>query len=425
MVGCGLNPGLVIFFAARGPPAGTTRGDPMGDKQVLALLSTVTEVRPSRSMISDPVERAAVTAALNDAFGFAGRRVDWMPAPQPVSLDAEGLKVLGQRRDEYMCALKADGARFLLVMLMVGAAPLAVMVSRKMEMYEMSIAAQPEHYGGVHCVDPAALAGTVVDGELVAHEGGLRYLVFDALVVKGRHLRDQELIERMLAVYRHFEVYNLKAGASMAEVEAAVEAQDKVLPLAADTPMQIVPKRWWVVQEVGRMWAERRQLGAGVDGVVFMRRFGVVAGTDRTMYKWKSSHTVDLGLTADAVLVAVDGQLAPVEDALAAYSGQGRKRCRAVTVELLRNELVEVLLGNRADAAVPIVECELRVDGDHVALWPVLERYDKVLPNDVGTVALTISGVRDQIDITRLAATCEGGEEGRAMHMRARRRDAE
>jgi hypothetical protein len=373
--------------------------------EVLALVSTVPEVRPSRSMIEDPAERAAVMDALHAAFGATRRHEGWMPAPQPVSLDADGLATLRERRADYLCTLKADGSRFVLVMLNVGDDSLAVMVSRKLEMYEVSVVAQPHHF-----------LGTVLDGELVATEGGLQYLVFDAIRIKGQSLLEVDLTERMRAVYQYFEVYNVPAGAPAQDLDQVALEQDKVVPLVADTPLKIVAKRWWVPGELGRMWAERQQLGVQVDGIVLMRRRGIVPGTDRTMFKWKSSHTVDLAL-GDVPMVAVSGELRPAAEALAEYVAAGRKRGRAPkSFNIEHNQLVEVLMRNRS-AVPPVVECEILLTDVGVLMRPVKERPDKTMPNDVSTVHLTIRGVGDAIDLTRLSEACEAP----ARHVRQKR----
>ena len=116
-------------------------------ESVLAVVSHVVDVRPSRSQIVDTRDRDAIIAALHDAFGSAAtaarRAQEWLPAPQPISLDKRGLKSLRTGRDDYLCTLKADGSRFVLLMLMIEEDPIAVMVSRKLEMYEVPLVAQP------------------------------------------------------------------------------------------------------------------------------------------------------------------------------------------------------------------------------------------------------------------------------------------
>jgi hypothetical protein len=386
-------------------------------ESVLAVVSHVVDVRPSRSQIVDTRDRDAIIAALHDAFGSAAtaarRAQEWLPAPQPISLDKRGLKSLRTGRDDYLCTLKADGSRFVLLMLMIDEDPIAVMVSRKLEMYEVPLVAQPHHFGPVPRTAGLALAGTVLDGELVHREDGLKFLVFDAIVIDGRYLRDQELTTRMTAVYRYFEVYNMPGGASTQEIEAMAEEMDKVIPLPADTQLQVVAKRWWVLPDMARMWHERAELGSPVDGIVFMRRRGIVAGTDRSMFKWKSSHTVDVCLGANAEpLVAVEGQPCPADQALSDWAQTGRKRSRSVEVSVEANQLVDVLMSNCRDGVSPVVECEMSLlSANHVLLVPVKERPDKTQPNDVSTVALTMTAAKDAINITALRSACDGDDD--------------
>lgn len=386
---------------------------------VLAVVSSVIEVRPSSSQLPpDSRDREAVIAAVNDAFGAHGRWTDRLAAPQPVSLDAKALQQLGRERAEYCCTLKADGERYVLVMLMIGEEPVAVMVSRRLECYEVPLFGQLKHFMPDRAREGNAMAGTVLDGELVAREDGLLYLVFDAVVIEGRYLRDDELTCRMQHVYSHFELYNLPTNATTDEVEAVARDQDKIVPRANDCRLKVQAKRWWTVDQVDRMWQHRDQLGCGVDGIVFARRYGIVPGTDRLMFKWKASHTVDVCLTPDqTVLLAVAGELEPAGPALGHQAAKVRKRKRGSVagphISVEANPLVEVLMQNLQSTGKPmspVVECEMTLaDNQHVHLRPVKERPDKTCPNDVVVVAGTIAAARESIGLTRLAETCAGG----------------
>jgi hypothetical protein len=385
---------------------------------VLAVISHVVDVRPSRSQIVDSHDRDAIIAALHDAFGStataARRAKEWLPAPQPISLVKRGLKTLRTSRNDYLCTLKADGTRFVLVMLMIDEEAIAVMVSRNLEMYEIPLVAQPHHFGqGRISGAGGALAGTVLDGELVVREDGMKFLVFDAVVIEGRHMRDQELTTRMTAVYRIFEVYNMPGGASPQEIESMAEEMDKVIPLPADTQLQFMAKRWWVLPDMSRMWLARAQLGSPVDGIVFMKRWGIHAGTDRSMFKWKSSHTIDICLGSEGQpLIGVEGQPYPANEALAEWARTGRKRQRPINVTVERNSLVNMLMSNARDGVSPVVECEMTIAGlEHIMLVPIKERPDKTQPNDVSTVALTMAAAHDTIDITALNMACSGEDD--------------
>ncbi len=391
---------------------------------VLAVVSSVIEARPSSSQLPDGRDRDAVLSALNDAFGATGRWRDRLAAPQPVSLDSHALQTLQRERAEYCCTLKADGERYVLVMLMIGGDPVSVMVSRRLECFEVPLFGQLKHFTPDPALENNALAGTVLDGELVAREEGLLYLVFDAIVADGRYLRDDELTSRMERVYRHFEVYNLPTNATTDEVEAVAQEQDKVVPRANDCRLKITAKRWWTVDQVDRMWQHREQLGCGVDGIVFCRRYGVVAGTDRQMFKWKASHTVDVCLEAgdsQAVLIAVNGELKPATEALGNHIAKVRKRARNSVrgphLSVERNPLVEVLMQNlqtNGRPVSPVVECEMSLSGQAVHLRPVKERPDKTVPNDVTVLYGTVAAARASIGLTRLAEACAGGAMKRA-----------
>jgi hypothetical protein len=373
----------------------------------LEIRSELIEVRPSRSQLPEGPDRDAVLDAVHDAFG--GRRIPGrLPAPQPVSLDGQGLKKLQRERAEYLCTLKADGERYLLVMLQIEDTPVAAMVSRRLDVYEVPLVAQLKHFSSPP--DGTALAATVLDGELVSSSDGLHYLVFDAIVIDGRHLRDTELMVRMENVYKFFEAYGLPTNATTEEVETVAQEQDKVVPRAVDGRLRITAKRWWTIDQVDRMWQGRASIGCSVDGIVFGRRYGIFPGTDRQMFKWKASHTVDVCLSKSGPLVAVAGQLQDASDALACHTAKVRKRARAAgpNISVEANQLVEVLCQN-LEGASPVVECEMRLSGQELHLRPVKERPDKTMPNDVAVVYGAMTAARERIGLTRLAEACAGG----------------
>lgn len=386
--------------------------------QVLAIVNTVVSMQPSSSRVMDEEEQALVLRALERAYGCGPRAGRQLPAPQPVSFDRGGLAHLRPRAGEYLCTLKADGVRFVLVLMMFKDEPVAVMVDRLLAMYEVPVVAQLRHF----CAEGAETgAGTVVDGELVACEDGMHFLAFDAVVIRGRSVAHEPLPERMAHIHNGFHLMEDEArrrhapSVTAADAEQIANEQGKIVMLAEGTPMLLQAKRWWSMRDLGTMWATQTDLGVPVDGIVLQRRdHPVTSGTDRAMYKWKSMHSVDVLLRSgcDEPCVGVAGEAVPASEALRAHAERGgvrrSKRRRtpegpeAVESIVLRdNQLLRMLAANQAPTD-SVVECSVRLEGACLVLTPTRERPDKADPNDITTVLKAAEAMRDLVTVEML-----------------------
>ena len=116
-------------------------------------------LQPSCVAIRDPAELAHLKRKLWSIWGITPK--SQCPSANPVSMSRSCLEII--RRDEYVASLKADGVRYMLLLTMSTPdasghlAPQAVMIDRRMCMFEVSIWA-PTHMFAM---------GSVFDGELV------------------------------------------------------------------------------------------------------------------------------------------------------------------------------------------------------------------------------------------------------------------
>jgi hypothetical protein len=366
----------------------------------VTLVSQPQQTVPSNSVISSTTEKTAIAAALHDAFHStataARRSASWSPLSQPVSLESNHLKHLKSHRDEYLVSLKADGTRFALVLMKIENAYVAVMVGRDWTMYEVPMLAQPDRFEGKR-----SLAGTVLDGELVSGTNKVTFYVFDALVVGGKSVTNLELTQRMELVYAGIDEQH--GTQSVEEMEERVSRHNVML--ICDAQLTLGVKRWWLPADLGTMWNAKSTIGA-VDGIIFMPRNKVVAGTDRRMLKYKLHHTVDLLIkihhSAASAYVLVNGEL---QELNAALLGTGKRKRAEKAMSLVSNQLLTVIVTNQLQC---VVECRLALETDRTLFHPIKERVDKVQPNDIITIKGCIAAARDKISLTALREHLEG-----------------
>ena len=91
--------------------------------------------------------------------------------------------------NEYLLTPKVDGWQLLLLTTREDGRPVAVMISREMEMYEIEVGFEA-HFEG----------GTLMDGELAwsykddQSAPAMEYFVFDCMRMAGRRLRDESSV---------------------------------------------------------------------------------------------------------------------------------------------------------------------------------------------------------------------------------------
>jgi hypothetical protein len=349
--------------------------------------ATITRpLRPSRALVDTAEEREHYWQELLALFEVRGRRASsatFFPGANPVSLGRADLGAL--RAHRHVLALKSDGVRFaLLLTVRPGTAdePVALMVDRARNMYEVEVAAAADFF----------LKRTVLEGELVwrqPEERSLLFLVFDAVVVKGESLLAQPFERRLEAARRCTQASEDAVARAADEAALHADLDDESLVLVQYAPPTIAmrPKVFVGREHAARVWAERAAAEHRVDGLVLLRadapyRHGTATGA---AFKWKPVHSIDLAGPPDA-LRAADGPL-------------------PASVGGLR---VEVDRASRIATAAEGEVCEYHVEADEergaVRLFAMRRRSDKATANGLRVIAATVRDARERLQVDELAA---------------------
>lgn len=327
---------------------------------------------PSHARVDDPAEHAHYWARLLRHWDVRGKRAasaTFFPGANPCSVARADLPRL--HAAEHVVALKSDGVRYALFLTTRpgsnGTAPVALMVDRARNMYEVEVLAPADHF----------CQGTVLEGELVwrqPQERQLLFLVFDAVAIAGTSLLRESFAARLEAATRVTRWSEELA--AMPDAEARVAETGCLALVHFDPPVVLRPKRFVAAAHAAKVWAERAAAEHRVDGLVIHRAdAGYVHGTATgAVYKWKPAHTVDLAGPPDALRVAEGGPLGP--------------RLAGRDVRVLESRVV---VGRDDDLAEYLVE----VTPEAVTLFAMRTRPDKCTANGRWVVEAT---VRDAIE---------------------------
>ena len=251
---------------------------------------------PSLTRVLDAEERAYYwDVALRLWCLPSSSRGRHFPGSHPVPVDARTCRLL--RHDAYVVALKTDGVRFLLLLTLAkgSADPIALMIDRRLTMYEVAVWANYDFFR----------SGTLYDGELawnVDDHGELThtmsYCVFDVISVTGTHVATRPFAERLQVIYDTL-FRTWRPLAHDADVEAHVRDEHKVLSRQCDPhALTFSPKAQVPFAQMEALWAHRRTTCAQrVDGLLFTARQAPMhIGRTDAILKWKPVHTIDVAL---------------------------------------------------------------------------------------------------------------------------------
>lgn len=202
-----------------------------------------------------------------------------IPVENPISLDRSNLHLL--QTNDYMVAFKADGVRYLLVLMMYRERALAVLVDRAKRMFALRVQAHASHY----------INTSVFDGELCECNTSTNtydYLIFNALIDQGAYLGDQPYPMRLNHIHSNFSGETIKAK-DRAKITSFISPVDHRL--------NFIRKE---CDYLRNMRAMHRNIipRYNYDGFVFTPCVGhVVPGRNEKLLKWKSTNTIDVQLT--------------------------------------------------------------------------------------------------------------------------------
>lgn len=340
-------------------------------------LSVSKPLVPSKSIVDVAAERKHYWKDLLQAWGVrTGTRkaesATFFPGANPCSVSRNSLP---PREHPLVLGLKSDGVRyalFLTTRMGTHVAPIALMIDRAHNMYEVEVLAPEDFF----------LHGTLLEGELVwkqPDESTLLFLVFDALRVAGRSLLSLPFVERLAEAVRVTR-WSEEAGD---DVERIVADTGSIALVHFDPPVAMRPKRFVDRKHAARVWAERSDAEHLVDGLVLHRADApYVHGTATdAVYKWKPTHTVDL---AGPTMRAADGPLPPT------LCGR--------TIKVLDSRV-------RADGEDDVAEylVDVAASTDVVTLFAMRTRPDKRVANGLHVVEATVRDAMDALQAGDLA----------------------
>jgi hypothetical protein len=193
------------------------------------------------------------------------------PGPQPISIERFHFGQL--KRQPYLVCEKTDGVRYMLVCFEYLNKKVCALVNRAFE---------------VHVTTLTVPRGTVLDGELVQLKTGhWRYLVYDAVLVRGEDVHTKTLTERL----------------------AAAATVTRAVIRSAKDPFDIKTKAMLPLERIRELPA-LDAFPYETDGLVFTPvNEPVRIGTHETMFKWKPrAHiTIDFMLRDNILHVQEQG----------------------------------------------------------------------------------------------------------------------
>lgn len=252
---------------------------------------------PSKSVMDVPEEKERVWKRLANSWGKPNCA---SLGANPVSLSRKTLGDL--HRGVHSVGLKADGVRYILYMCMRGhdSSPMAVMVDRARNMYEVEVMAAEDHF----------INETILEGELVwryPEQTSMFFLVFDAVRIKGKLYVERPFHERLSAVEEYTRLSEELAHiVDVDELEVRVAETDAIVLMPLSPPITIRPKKFVDLAHAASLWDMRGDVEHRVDGLIINRtdasyKNGTAMGA---MYKWKPLHSVDLAGPADCLMAS-------------------------------------------------------------------------------------------------------------------------
>lgn len=310
------------------------------------------------------------------------------PCPQPVSLERSHLPILSE--NQYVVSDKSNGSRYVLFLCRVDDREHAVMIDRKLSLYQIPVAAGKSYF-----------KGSIFDGELVTAStpsgGSVHvFLVFDVVALKGsRDVSAANLLHR-LEIIRN--VFDVGANEVSSPEEALVLAKaGKIVCGGSAHGLSFRAKQCFQIDRIDTLLRVMPTLPYKTDGLIFTPVHAPVkTGTHETMFKLKQQHTIDVqvSLPDGPVYVGAGGNPSTAGQRIDLQSTGLNVRFadgfwRLLPQASTGNCIVEVQLRNAASGNVS--------DGEAIELDFVELRRDKVHPNSLRTVMSTILNLRENI----------------------------
>lgn len=317
--------------------------------------------------VRDPKLVRHVESTVARALG--GTSSERLVPPLPISPETKHVGMI--RAGSYAISEKADGVRYLMCLF---TAHLAGDWRRVCALYARDRSLTVVQ---LNLAEHLFSRGSAFDAELVRGWDGIyRLLVFDCYLFDGTVMRSKPFGERTVCVHRFVNEHHVSSGSD---------------------PFSLVHKRFVNIRnDAGRVLVEQIERNANddrtfeyaTDGAVLIKTDAEVhMGTNRTMFKFKFQHTVDLR-------------------AQTASGFEGYELC-ASRPGARRNDPPQLAVHVRVEAlpdnavAGDVLECAVVLgEGGDVRIEPLHVRRDKAgEPNSEWVVQRTIQTVRDNVQL--------------------------
>lgn len=355
-----------------------------------ALQESHNKLVPSNCVLNNQKERHAVLTHLAQIYGVS--RITSFPGGHPSTITRRDVPRV--RLENSVVALKTDGVRYLLLLCTIGSAFRAIMVDRKLQMYEILVFANEDFFA----------QRTLLDGELVLNHqtNCLCYQVFDVVHMRGRRYNNMTYYDRLQTLHDRM-LSELPAGISedSREGEDYIVDEDKIyVSVGNHMRLSMAPKRFVPLHNVRRLWSDRNTSPFPTDGLIInFEHSPIQCGTLQTVLKWKPHNAIDV--LVDAETMSVVCRSSGTEERLE------RLRCagRVYSVALRDNHLLQWLLHCKRQKMPWLVECLVEMEDDRVSLWPMRERLDKVEANDKRIIEATLETISQNVTLDELVAS--------------------
>ena len=209
-------------------------------------------------------------------------QTEHVPSSNPVSIMRKDLSRIRKRKS--IVSLKTDGVRHLLLLTTTQpeSTPIAVMIDRNKNMYEVGVVGHSDFFS----------KESLFDGELVwrqPEETELKFIMFDAIAVKGIACKSFAYHERLTSIMQS--LYTPSEGENS---ECNLEEEVRFMAKDSDINLVFYSKPCSTVDKVCSVWERRNLETHRNDGLILTwDDCGVELGAAKSTFKWKPTHTVD------------------------------------------------------------------------------------------------------------------------------------
>jgi hypothetical protein len=347
-------------------------------------------MEPSTVLCVDET-RAAVLQKYHEMLGVAFYK-DRNPLPQPTSLERSHFPLFLQF--DYMVSDKSDGTRYALFLTQVQGREMAVMIDRKLCVYQIPVAASRSHF-----------QGSIYDGELVSANGTHVFIVFDCAASKGVYVGNKNFLDRLSSIRVAFDLEG--ANIQSAEDASKQAKKGKIICGGSTFGLSFRPKLCFQLRQLDTLLRQLPGLAYKTDGLVFTPVDDPISyGTHASLFKYKTLHSIDVEVGEGGELLVGCGG-APDTAVL-------RTPLTSLGINLHIGVETKQQIARRAGA---ILELALRKKEEAFELFFLCQRSDKGHPNAASTILRTIKNIKENITIQELLHVSQQAAESQDMRL--------